>query len=459
VGDFNNDGTLDIGVTSRTGVQTYAYYPPPDLANHVTVLLGNGDGNFSSGPPTELNGEPGSLATGDFNNDGNLDLATAGGDLLLGQGDGTVQVTWSGVVGDDVAAADLNGDGKVDLAKAAPWADAVRVSLGNGDGTFQAGTTYSIPYAFAVAVGDFNEDGRPDLVAGGSGFVTVLLGDGNGTFEARAPSAAAAGSVAIALGDFNRDGWLDAAIADQSDDTATVLINDRNWAPQGPPSITISDASVREGNNGQTFLLFTVRLSTAAAQTVTVNFATVDGTATSASDYQPVSGTLSFLPGETSKTIAVRIAGDRVPEPNETLFVNLTQPANATLADGQGLGTIIDDEPRISINDVTKREGKSGTTLFVFTVSLSVAYDQAVTVNFATANGTATAGSDYQAESGTLTFAPCQTTATVIIVVIADQQAEADETFFVNLTGPSSNSLLIDDRGIGTILDDDHGNH
>jgi hypothetical protein len=458
VGDFNNDGTLDIGVTSQTGVQLYAYYPPPDLADHMTVLLGDGEGNFSAAAPATLNGVPGSLATGDFNNDGNLDLATAGGALLLGQGDGTARVTFTGVVGDDVAAADLNGDGNLDLAHALSWADnGVRVSPGNGDGTFQAGTTYSIPYAIAVAVGDFNQDGRPDLAARRGGFVTVLLGDGNGNFEARAPSTANGSLSELTVADFDGDGLPDLATANGSADTVSVLINDGNWLPQPPPSLTISDASTKEGNGGQTLLQFTVRLSAAAARTVTVNFATADGTAASGSDYQPVSGPLTFLPGETSKTITVMINGDRVPEPNETLFVNLTEPANATLADTQGRGAIVDDEPRIGINDVKKREGLSGTTLFVFTVSLSAAYDQAVTVDFATADGTATAGSDYQAKSGTLTFAPCQTTATVTVVVIGDQQAEADETFFVNLTGPSGNSLLIDGQGIGTILNDDHG--
>src|SRR5437764_6930348 len=102
------------------------------------------------------------------------------------------------------------------------------------------------------------------------------------------------------------------------------------------------------------------------------------------------------------------------------------------------------------------QDGPTGSTLFVFTVSLSAAYDQAVTVHFATADGSATvADHDYQAQSGTLTFAPGQTTLTISIVVYGDKKKEANESFFVNLSSPSSNALVLDAQGLGTILDDD----
>src|SRR5205085_8676361 len=114
-------------------------------------------------------------------------------------------------------------------------------------------------------------------------------------------------------------------------------------------------------------------------------------------------------------------------EPNETFFVNLSSPINATIADGQGVGTIMDDEPRISISDVTKAEGKKGqTTLFTFTVTLSAAYDQSVTMSYRTVDGTATTGdSDYIAQTGTLTFKPGETTKTITIVVNGDSKKEA----------------------------------
>src|SRR5262249_17379580 len=152
---------------------------------------------------------------------------------------------------------------------------------------------------------------------------------------------------------------------------------------------------------------------------VTVNYVTSNGTATSGSDYQAANGTLTFAPGETSKTITVLVKGDRVAEPNETFHVNLSSPTHATFSNSSGLGTILDDEPRISISDVTRSEGNKGqTTLFTFTVTLSAAYDQAVTLSFRTTDGTAKSNDqDYVASTGTLTFAPGETSKTITIQI------------------------------------------
>src|SRR5215831_3100330 len=180
----------------------------------------------------------------------------------------------------------------------------------------------------------------------------------------------------------------------------------------GSPWIQIADApAVTEGNTGTAAATFTVTLSVASTQTVTVAYATADGTATAGSDYQAASGTLTIPAGQTSGAITVLVNGDRLPEPNETFAVNLSSPTNATIADGQGVGTIVDDEPRISISDVSKKEGKKNqTTQFTFTVTLSAAYDQPVTMSFRTVDGTATTGDgDYVAKTGTLTFAPGET--------------------------------------------------
>src|SRR5205823_8090751 len=130
---------------------------------------------------------------------------------------------------------------------------------------------------------------------------------------------------------------------------------------------------------------------------------------------------------------------------------------NSTIADAQGQGTIVNDDsqPTITINDVSVLEGNSGTSTAMFMVSLSSPTYQTVTVNYATADGTATvAGNDYQSASGTLTFNPGQTIQTISVVVIGDTNSEPDETFFVNLTGPS-NAAIADGQGIGTILNDD----
>ena len=149
--------------------------------------------------------------------------------------------------------------------------------------------------------------------------------------------------------------------------------------------------------------------------------------------------------------------GDRLVESSETFFVTLSNPTNAFITDGTAVATITDDEPRISISDVTKYEGrKRKTTLFTFTVTLSTAYDQAVTMSFQTVNGTATTGDgDYLAKSGTLTFAPGETTKTITIEVKGDNKWEYSETFYLDLSGNSSNSSFTKSRGTGTILNDD----
>src|SRR5262249_46032046 len=122
-----------------------------------------------------------------------------------------------------------------------------------------------------------------------------------------------------------------------------------------------------------------------------------------------------------------------------------------------GVGTIVDDEPRISIGDVAQKEGRRGQTmLFTFTVTLSAAYDQPVTMSYRTVNGTATTSdNDYVAQTGTLTFAPGETAKTITIEVKGDSKKEANETFYLDLFGNSSNALFTKKRGIGTILNDD----
>jgi ELWxxDGT repeat protein len=229
--------------------------------------------------------------------------------------------------------------------------------------------------------------------------------------------------------------------------------------PDGPSplAVCIYDATVAEGHSGTQTAAFTVTLSAASTQTVTVAYATGNGTSTAGSDYQAASGTLTFAPGEISKTVTVLVNGDRLAEPNETFVVNLSNPTNAVIADGHAVGTIADDEPRISISDVTKSEGRRNKkTLFTFTVTLSAAYDQAVTMSFRTVDGTATTSdSDYLARTGTLTFAPGETTKTITIEVKGDSKREANEYFYLDLFGLSGNALFTKNRGLGTILDDE----
>jgi Calx-beta domain/Subtilase family len=221
-------------------------------------------------------------------------------------------------------------------------------------------------------------------------------------------------------------------------------------------SISINDATVSEGNTGTTNAVFTVSLSSQSTHITAVNFSTADNTAAAGSDYVTNSGTLIFNPGETTKTITVLINGDTLAEADETFFVNLSNPLNATMGDGQGLGTIINDDalPSISINDVSTAEANTGTTNAVFTITLSSASSQTVSVNFSTADGTATAGSDYLANSGTLTFNPGETTKNITVLINGDSLTEGNETFFVNLNNPM-NATIADGQGQITIIDND----
>ncbi|MCP3978681.1 MAG: hypothetical protein GY716_05020, partial [bacterium] len=177
-----------------------------------------------------------------------------------------------------------------------------------------------------------------------------------------------------------------------------------------PPSLSINDVPVAEGNSGSTNATFTVTLNAVSGKTVTVNYASADNTATTAdSDYTSASGTLTFNPGVTTQTVDVPVNGDAKDEDNETYYVNLSGPSNATISDSQGLGTINNDDtpPSLSINDVPVTEGNSGSANATFTVTLNAVSGKTVTVNYASADNTATtADSDYTSASGTLTFNP-----------------------------------------------------
>jgi Calx-beta domain/FG-GAP-like repeat len=458
VGDFNADGKLDLGVVwfyfDDTG-RSYSY---------VAVMLGKGDGSFPGASSTydlSMDGAD-AVAVGDFNGDGKLDLATdselGSVNVLLNDGSGTLLAPtrfYTGTSSVSVAAGGVNGDGIADLVAANNGS--VSVLLGNGLGAFGAAQNYAAgSYPYPVELGDFNNDGNLDIATANhwSDDVTVLLGRGNGTFALPRSSAAGLGPQGLAIGDFNGDGWLDAATANFSGNNVSVLINDTQWPPVDTPSVTINDVSVTEGNTGTVNATFTVSLSAAYGQPVTVHYTTTDGSATAGSDYTAGSGDVTFAPGETSKTISVAVLGDRLPEATETFVVNLSSPTNSFINDGQGVGTIVDDEPRVSIYDVTMNEGNSGLTAFAFTVSLSVAYDVPVTVNYATANGTATAGSDYQAASGTLTIPAGQTSGTISVLVNGDRLGEPNETFFVNLNSLNY-GVIADSQGLGTIVDDE----
>ena len=299
--------------------------------------------------------------------------------------------------------------------------------------------------------------------------VTVHFATANGTATAGSDYTAASGTLTIPAGStsgtinvtingdttvepnetffVNLSSPTNATIA-VAQGTGTILNDDPN------PLLFINDVSLTEGNSGTKIAAFTVTLSAASPSSVTVHYATADNTATAGSDYVATSGTLTIPAGSTTGTINVTIKGDTTVEPDETFFVNLTSPTNATIGDGQGLGKIRNDDTTISIGNVSVTEGNSGTTNANFTVTLSAAASVPVTVHYATADGTATAGSDYLATSGTLTIPAGSTTGTISVPVAGDKLNEANETFTVTLSS-STNAVIATATGTGTILDDD----
>ena len=248
IGDLNGDGKPDLAVANQT--------------NTVSVLLGNGDGTFGAKTDFGTGSSPSSVAMGDLNDDAKPDLAVTNSgsstvSVLLGNGDGSFGARTdfgTGAVPSSVAIGDLNGDAKPDLAvadkgyhTADPADGMVSVLLGNGDGSFGARTDVRMDNACSsVAIGDLNGDGKPDLVVGAETEdlgcrLLVLLGDGNGSFEVKGCSWTGP-SHSVAIGDLNGDGIPDLAVAN-------IAIYD--W-PYLSPTVP-GDVSVLLGNGDGTF--------------------------------------------------------------------------------------------------------------------------------------------------------------------------------------------------------------
>jgi hypothetical protein len=269
VGDFNRDGILDLAVPGYGDVAILlgrgdgSFGPPAfysdngayhgitadfkgdgklDLAiadSGVSILLGNGDGTFGPAVEYQAGGFSTTVATGDFNRDGILDLVTSNYDentvsVLLGNGDGTFRTHVDYATGNNpvgVTVADFNGDGKLDLAVAIPapgdqGPGAVSILLGNGDGTFRPRVDYPTSAgAIRIDVGDFNQDGKLDLAVSTVGpSVDILLGNGDGTFQPALSFPTGGRPWNPAAADFNGDGHLDVATGNWDDGTISVLL-------------------------------------------------------------------------------------------------------------------------------------------------------------------------------------------------------------------------------------------
>jgi FG-GAP-like repeat/Bacterial Ig domain/FG-GAP repeat len=271
VADFNGDGKQDVAVANEG-------------SNNVSILLGDGAGNF--GGPTNFGAGtgPSSVVVGDFNGDGKQDLAIANlssnnVSVLLGDGAGSFSGPTNFGVGPtpiEVAVGDFNGDGKQDITIANKDSDNVSILFGDGAGNFSAATNFGAGNGpNSVAVGDFNGDGKQDISVANafSGDVSLLLGDGAGNFSAPTSVGTGSNSLSVAVGDFNGDGLQDLAVANQGSSSVSILV--RDCTPTASPTATATATSTPTATTSPT------STATATASPTSTATATASPTPTS----------------------------------------------------------------------------------------------------------------------------------------------------------------------------------
>ena len=311
----------------------------------------------------------------------------------------------------------------------------VAITVGDADDTAKSGTDYAVVTGFTIRIpaGQTSAEGSFDLNP-----TNDALDEANETISVKGAS----GALKVTK--------------------ATVTLTDDDPLP----SLSIDSPSVAEGDAGETATLtFTVTLGAASGRQVTVGYSRTGGTATSGDDFDAVdAGTLTFAPGETSKTIAVTVNGDAIDEDNETVVLRLSSPANATVGTADGTGTITDDDapPTVRVDNaaaVAEGDDPATATNMTFPVTLSAASGKAVTVAYAL-GGTATAGADYTAPNPlSLTIAAGTATANILVPIKGDELDEPNETVTVTL-GTLANATLDSAQGAGTAtgtITDDEG--
>ena len=422
VGDFNRDGKQDLAVANAG-------------SNTVSVLLGNGDGTFQAAMTFAAGANPHAVAVGDFNGDGKLDLAVASAgsstvSVLLGNGDGTFQAPRAFPAGSGpnfLAVGDFNGDGVQDLATAnfgsnTPADTTVSVLLGNGDGTFRPPQTFGVGRGpLWVAAGDFNGDGRLDLAVPNFGdtTVSVLLGNGDGTFQAaRNFPAGGSGPASVAVGDFNGDGRQDLAVTlygDGSGNTLAVLLGNGDGtfgAPlifgvgPGPVSSAVADFN---GDGIQD--LAVANWDRNVGHTVSVLLGNGDGTFQAAQNFLAGQGVASVAVGDFDgdgrpDLAAGNYGGDTV----SVLMNNAGPPPGFTLTvikAGTGSGTVTSTPAGINCGTSCSASYPSGTIV--------------------TLTATPSTGSTFAGWSGS-----CTTTSTTCTVTMSGARS-VTATFNVNV--------------------------
>ena len=431
-----NDGTTDLMFTVSLSAAS---------SRQVTVAYATADGTATAG----------------------ADYRAASGELRFAPGETELMVSVP-VLGDLTPEADET--------LTVTLSDPVNAELGSATATGTIVNDDTAGVSIADARAEEGDDGAADLdfavtLSTASEIeVTVAYATADGTASAGADYRAANGELRFAPGETELTVSVPVLgdLTPEADETFTVTLSAPVNAELGRATATgvivnddvalvsVADARAEEGDNGTADLGFTVTLSAASEIEVTVAYATADGTASAGTDYRTASGELRFAPGDAEMTFSVPVLGDLTPEADETFTVTLSAPVNAELERATATGLIVNDDTALaSIADARAEEGDGGAADLDFTVTLSVASDLEVTVAYATADGTANAGSDYQAASGELRFAPGETELAVSVPVLGDQTPEADETFTVALSAPVNVELGAATAATGVIVDDD----
>lgn len=466
-GDDGNDtiiGSSDLGGTLLGG----------DGADTITGSAGNELINAGDGADSVIAGDGNDTVLG---GDGKDIIDGGTGDDSIDAGDGNDSVTGSDGV-DTISGADgadtIDGGAGNDVINGMSGLD--ELIGGDGDDTLLGGADADI-----VSGGTGNDliegNAGNDVISGGDGSDQIHGGSGNDVIEGDAGADILNGQSGnddinggseddTILGGGGKDtlsgGTENDVVKGQSGDDVvfggggadSVDGGDGNDIVEGIGTFAfISDTTVTEGDSGGVSATLTVSLTQPTIIGLTISFVTTSGTAIVGQDFLATSGTLTYGPGDTSKTITVTVLGDLVGEGGESFFVDLSTTSQIGISDSRGEISILDDDVVASINDIAQTE-TNGSTTFNFTVSLNGVPQNAITVDYEFGNGNALAGFDFDGTAGSVTIAPGTTSAQLSVTVTGDGTPEDDENFFVNLIATSDYSLT-DSQGVGTILNDD----
>jgi hypothetical protein len=440
-----DDAAPTISVDSPTageadGTMTFTVSIDAAAAVDTSVDYATSDGSATDGE--DYTGQTGTATIAAGATSATVDVPVS--DDALYEGDETLSLDLSNPVN---GAGTPSGTGTITDDDPAPAISIDDPTASEGDGTITftvsidavSGLDTSVDYATSDGSATDGEDYTAQ-----TGTTTILAGDTSTTVDVPVLNDAV----------YEGDETLSLDLSNPVNGTGTPSGTGTITDDESAPAISVDDPTVGESDGTMTF---TISIDAAAAVDTSVDYATSDGTATDGADYTGQSDTATITAGTTSTTVDVPILDDAVYEGDETLSLDLSSPVNGT-GTPSGTGTITDDDPApafdISISDASRAEGDAGTHAMTFTVTLSSPSGADVTVDYATSDGTATAGSDYVAKSGTLTIPAGDTTKNFSVSVKGDTAYEANETFTVTLSNQSGGTLA-DGAGTGTILNDD----